>query len=104
MARFQLTEAQREQVEAISRKYFVRELSLFGSSVTGGFDAERSDLDFAVVFNRPIGIGPADQYFGLLEDLRQLFGRNVDLVSERAVRNRYFREELNETKVRLYAA
>ena len=30
------------------------------------------------------------------------FGREVDLVMESAIRNRYFREELNATKVPIY--
>jgi len=35
-------------------------------------------------------MGPADRYFGLWEDLKTLFGRDVDLGSTRSLRNPYF--------------
>jgi len=44
------------------------------------------------------------QYFGLLEDLENLLGREVELVSDRAIRNPYFRQEVDETKQPLYVA
>lgn len=102
--RFELGDRERAKLAQVCKAHHVRELALFGSSVTGRFDPVTSDLDFAVVFERSRDLGPADQYFGLLEALEQLFGCPVDLVSENAVRNRFFLEELNETKVSVYAA
>jgi predicted nucleotidyltransferase len=46
----------------------------------------------------------ADQYFGLTEDLENLFGRPVDLVEAEPIRNPYFRKSLEDTKVEIYAA
>jgi len=40
----------------------------------------------------------AESYFGLLEDLEDLFGRRVDLVEIGAVRNPYLRREIDEQK------
>ena len=37
-------------------------------------------------------------YFGLLEELEDLFGRRVDLVEIGAVRNPYLRREIDEQK------
>ena len=34
--------------------------------------------------------------------LEELFGRKVDITEESAVRNPYFREELNETRKLIY--
>ncbi len=46
----------------------------------------------------------ADAYFGLLEDLQALFERHIDLVMSRAVRNRYFKESIESSRVSVYAA
>ena len=46
----------------------------------------------------------ADQYFGLLSALQELFERNVDLVCASALRNPYFIKAVNATRKALYAA
>ena len=93
-----------DDVRSLCAKHHVRRLHLFGSAAAGAFDPDESDLDFAVEFETPPDIRLADAYFGLLHDLRSLFGREVDLVMESAIRNRYFREELNATKVPIYGS
>jgi predicted nucleotidyltransferase len=99
-----LVESHRKEIEALCRKRRVRALDLFGSAAREGFDAARSDLDFLVEFLPLKDHEHADAYFGLLEDLRDLFGRPVDLVMTRAIRNPYFLEGVNRSRVKLYAA
>ena len=71
---------------------------------TTRFDPRTSDLDFLVEF-LPLQLGEyADAYFGLLEALRELFERNIDLVMTGAIRNRYFLESINRSRTVLYAA
>lgn len=100
-----LIEDNRKALEQLCLKYRVRRLELFGSALTGkNFDAEKSDLDFLVEF-LPLTQGEyADAYFGLLESLEKLFGRHVDLVMPRAIKNPYFVESINMNRKVLYAA
>jgi len=70
----------------------------------GDFDAERSDIDFLVLFQKPAKLNSADQYLGLLEDLETLFSRKVDLVDINAARNPYFIADALRNRVELYAA
>ena len=89
----------------LCRKYAVRRLDLFGSAATEDeFDPARSDIDFLVDFEPAESIGPADQYFGLLDDLKALFERDVHLVTARSMRNPYFIESVETTRKTLYAA
>jgi predicted nucleotidyltransferase len=60
---------------------------LFGSAVGTGFDPSTSDSDFLVEFGSLPKGGYSEHYFGLIEDLTALFGRPVDLLVARAVRN-----------------
>ena len=91
-------------VAEICQRHHVKNLDLFGSAAAGAFNAESSDLDFVVEFLPDIPKRPFAGYFELKEDLERLFGRKVDLVESTAIHNRYFREEVNETKVSLYAS
>jgi len=99
-----LIEDKRFEIERICRLRHVRQMDVFGSAARGDFDHERSDLDFLVTFE-PLNPGQhADAYFGLLEDLEALFGRPVDLVVARAIKNPYFRQAVESNKTLVYAA
>lgn len=87
---------------ALCRKHKVRKLYAFGSILTPAFN-DQSDVDILVDFNSEIDHNTyADNYFDFYHSLKALFGRNVDLVDESAVKNPYFKEELEETKQLIY--
>ena len=93
-----------EELAALARRYGVARLELFGSAASGEFDPETSDLDFLVEFQNPGPQGKFNDYFGLLHELTVLFGRHVDLVSTRAIKNPYFLKSVNETRRPVYVA
>lgn len=70
----------------------------------GCIDTARSDLDFLVDFDTAPELSRADQYFGLLDALKALFAREVDLVTIPSLRNPYFIRAVNDTRRTLYAA
>jgi hypothetical protein len=93
-----------EQLAELCRRHRVRRLALFGSAQREDFDPVRSDLDFLVEFEAlPPGVY-AHTYFGLLEALKQLYGRPVDLLEAGSVRNPYIRQEIEATQVTVYSA
>jgi hypothetical protein len=92
------------QLRELCRRYHVARLDVFGSAASEQFDAALSDLDFVVEYLPVPAAMTMDAYFGFKEALEHLFGRDVDLVERAAVRNPYFQEELDETKVPVYAA
>lgn len=100
----QLVADQTERLAALARRHGVLRLDVFGSAANDQFDEAHSDLDFLVTFvDRPPG-GMANAYFGLLEDLQQLFDRKVDLVTQRSVGNPYFQASLEESRQPIYVA
>ncbi|MCH7801287.1 MAG: nucleotidyltransferase domain-containing protein [Chloroflexi bacterium] len=99
-----IIDSKRDELLKLCEKYRVKRLDIFGSAVGDKFDPETSDLDFLVTFE-DLGFGEAaDTYFGLLESLRELFNRHIDLVTESAIDNPYFRESVEESRILLYAA
>jgi len=97
-------DSQLAQVASLCRRYGVRKLELFGSAVTGEFDPQSSDLDFLIEFDMGRSDNLFQRYFGLNEELRVLFGRNVDLVMVGSLKNRYFIDSVNKTRQTVYAA
>jgi uncharacterized protein len=87
---------------ALCRRYGARQLDLFGSAANGRFDPEHSDLDFLVDFGDLEGAAYAEAYFGLREGLETLFRRPVDLLTEPALENPYFRARVQAQRQRLF--
>jgi predicted nucleotidyltransferase len=91
------------ELHRIRHRFHVRRLELFGSAATGTERPGQSDLDFLVEFaSLPPGTD-ADAYFGLLEALTGLYGRQVDLIEAESIENSYFRASIEQTKVQLFA-
>ncbi len=91
-----------QKLSALCKKYKVSKLYAFGSILTSRFN-EDSDVDILVNFNSEIDYrNYADNYFDFYHALMALFGRKVDLVDETAVKNPFFKEELDETKFLIY--
>ena len=95
---------EREPLEALCRKHRVRRFEVFGSAADGGFDPDSSDLDFLVEFFPLEPCEYYEAYFGLWEGLQALFGRKIDLVDAKAMRNPYFIRQVNASRKLVYAA
>jgi uncharacterized protein len=99
----ELVEQKNRELTELCCHFQVQRLELFGSAARGGFDHDRSDLDFLVEF-LPLAPGThADAYFGLLAALKELFARDVDLVMTAAIKNPYLLKSINEDRMLLYA-
>ena len=90
------------ELTSLCRRFHVRRLELFGSAATGHLNPD-SDLDFIVEFELVAHGTYADNYFGLSEELERLFGRPADLIVSSTIRNPYFRQSVDKTKVLIYA-
>lgn len=81
----------------------VETMYVFGSFCTDRFN-ESSDIDILVSF-KDISIEKyTDNYFSLHEELEKIFGRKIDLITEKSLSNPYFIASIEDTKRLLYAA
>lgn len=92
----------RESLKNICRHFRVERLYVFGSAADGRFDSGNSDLDFLVALQEQPPGEYADNYLGLAGALEKLFDRPADLVTERSIRNQYFRETVFAGRRLLY--
>ena len=84
------------------RKFGVRRLDLFGSAATGLFDPDRSDLDFVVEFEGAPRPGYFRDFMGFRNALVELFGREVDLLTEKSILNPYLRRQIQAERRQLF--
>jgi uncharacterized protein len=98
-----LVEDNRQAITELCRLHGVRRLELFGSILRDDFDPQRSDVDLLVEFDLQFA-GSFTNFLNLKESLEVLFGRSVDLVELRAIRNRRLRYYIERSKTPIYAA
>jgi len=91
------------RITELSRQHSVKELYLFGSVLSPRFNYD-SDVDFAVTFIKENISDFADNFFKFKDSLSYLLGRDVDLVELDALRNEYFKQEVDTTKRLIYAS
>jgi predicted nucleotidyltransferase len=80
----ELLKEKRDEILRIAAKHGARKIRVFGSVARGEAD-EKSDIDFLVEMEP--GRTLLDMG-GLLMDLRELLGRDVDVVTERGLKER----------------
>ena len=96
-----LTQTHINELKKLCRLNQVKSLYAFGSVTRDDFD-EDSDIDLVVDFNESDPYKYTDLYFELKAELEKLFERQIDLIEERGIKNRFFRQELDRTRVPIY--
>ena len=79
----------------------VKTLYAFGSVVSGELN-DKSDIDFIVDFESIDISKYADNYYDLKFSLQDIFKRPIDLIEEKAIRNPYFKESVNNQRKLVY--
>lgn len=75
---------------------------MFGSAARGDFDFSKSDVDFIVSFADKTPGTYADRYLDFAAAVERLLGRKIDFLTERCIRNPYFRREVEAARQIVY--
>ncbi len=90
-----------EHLRKLCDAYNVDKMYLFGSALRPEFSAN-SDIDFLVKFN-PIDLAHYfENYMNFKENLKNLLGREIDLLEERTFKNPILMKSINESKKLIY--
>ena len=90
-----------DKVTSAMKLHHVKNAYAFGSICTDRFN-DSSDVDFLVSFEEMQPADYADNYFSLLYQLQEIFNREVDLITEKSLKNKYFINAINKSKISLY--
>ena len=92
---------QLDTIRSLCERYRVKTLYVFGAVLTPNFDTH-SDIDLLVDFLDQDALQYTSNYFQFKFELEKLFNRKIDLLEERALKNLYFIENINQKKQLLY--
>lgn len=96
-----LLENHTKDILNLCKTHKVKSLYAFGSVLTDNFTT-KSDVDLIVDFEPLDVLDYGDNYYELKFSLENILNRNVDLLEEKAIKNPYFRESLNQSKKLIY--
>lgn len=91
------------QLDDVFNRHQVERAYVFGSALREDFH-DGSDLDFLIEFKNNVK-DPLERgrlWWNLHDTLRNLFNREIDLVTKNSLRNPYFIEELEKNKFQVY--
>lgn len=100
-----IIEYRKEELKRICERLKIRRLYAFGSAVSSDKFRENSDIDFLITFDDSISPEEySENYFQLMYRLKELFNREIDVITERSLSNPYFIDSVNKSKVLIYEA
>jgi len=90
-----------DSLTELCNMYNVDKMYLFGSALNSNFNA-KSDIDFLVRFKNIELSKYFENYMNFKENLKKLFGRDVDLLEEQTLRNPILIKSINRSKELVY--
>jgi predicted nucleotidyltransferase len=100
-----IVDSHREDFANLCRRFGVQRLELFGSARSANPESAPRDFDFLVFNPGGYDFGSwMSRVFDLERALSALLGYPVDLVMEKALENRWFRNEEAKTREVIYDA
>ena len=82
----------KEKIEDFCRRWKIKEMAIFGSVLREDFGPE-SDVDFLVTFFEQARWNLFD-WVEMIEELKKITGREIDLVDRESIRNPYRRRSI----------
>ena len=89
------------EIIKLCESHKVKSLYAFGSILNDTFN-DKSDIDLIVDFQQIDVLEYADNYFDLKFSLEEILKRSIDLLEEKAIKNPYFRQAVNQQRQLVY--
>jgi len=87
---------------ALCKSHDVKNIYAFGSSVTGNFDEESSDIDLLIEIDSDDPIVRGENLMSIWDKLEEFFQRKVDLLTNASIKNPVLRRNIDNTKILIY--
>ena len=91
-----------KKIEDFCQRWKIAEFSLFGSVLREDFSPD-SDVDVLISFEPEIPWSLFD-YVDMIEELREILGREVDVIEQSGLRNPFRRRSILSTRQVIYAS
>jgi predicted nucleotidyltransferase len=91
-----------EQLYNICKKYDVVSLYVFGSAINGNFNPKTSDIDLIIELDDSDPVAKGEKLMKIWTEAEELFGRKVDLLTNKKIKNPFLQREIERSKQLLY--
>jgi hypothetical protein len=88
---------------ALCKSHHVSSIYAFGSATGKSFDPEKSDIDLIVDIDEKDPLKKGDDLLQLWDELELFFHRKVDVLTPSSIKNSILKENIERSKVLLYA-
>ena len=95
-------EIPKEKIEDFCRRWKIKEMAIFGSALRDDFGPE-SDIDLLVTFSEEARWTLFD-WAEMIEELKKITGRDIDLVDRESIRNPFRRRSILARMEAIYGA
>ena len=96
-----ILETYTSDIKKLCESHKVKSLYAFGSVLTERFNGE-SDIDLIVDFSNIEVEDYADNFFEFKFSLQDILKRPIDLLEEKAIKNPYFKQSVNQQRKQIY--
>jgi len=97
----QISEMEYGKIQELCQKHKALKLYAFGSVLTDGFN-DQSDVDLIVDFDKKEINDYFINFFDFKYSLEDVFGKKVDLLKDRPIKNSYLKKSIEKTKTLIY--
>ena len=89
------------QIKKLCASNKVKSLFVFGSIIKNRLTTD-SDIDLVVDIDEDDPLNYSDKYFDLKFNLEKIFNRKIDLLELKAIKNRFLKQKIDQTKLLIY--
>ncbi len=97
-----LIKARYDWLLVLCKAHKVKRLYAFVSSVAGGFDASKSDIDLQVEIDEKDPVEKGDLLLYFFMEMEKLFNRKIDLLFDQPIENPYLKASVDRSKALMY--
>ncbi len=91
-----------KELHKLCKIHDVSRLYAFGSVLSNHFDDESSDIDLIVELVPMPPLQKGENLLSLWDKLESLFGRKVDLLTDKPIKNPYLQNSIDKSKQLIY--
>lgn len=87
---------------SLCKAHNVKNLYVFGSSVTDNFNEESSDIDLLIEIDNDDPIERGENLMNIWDKFEEFFQRKVDLMTKSSIKNPILKKSIDTTKILIY--
>lgn len=86
----------------LCKNHDVKELYVFGSSVSGKFKEDSSDIDLLIELSTQDPVERGENLLNIWDKLEAFFNRKVDLLTNSSIKNPILKKSIDSSKILIY--